>query len=113
MSNNVLRDLGNGRLSFDCEGCGMPHSVMIGEGSGPRWAWNGSMETPTFTPSIHVSWFEPSDKDGEFDDPLKDVKKVCHSFVAGGVIQYLDDCTHRLAGQSAPLHPVEVCDDNP
>lgn len=107
MSNSVLRNLGGGRLSFDCEGCGMPHSVMTGVGSGPRWSWDGSMENPTFTPSVLVTWSEPSDNPDEFDDPSKDVKKVCHSFITGGVIQYLNDCTHHLAGKSVTLKAVE------
>lgn len=31
------------------------------------------------------------------------VGKVCHSFVTDGCIQYLGDCTHRLAGQTVDL----------
>ena len=29
--------------------------------------------------------------------------KVCHSFVTNGRIQYLGDCTHKLAGQTVDL----------
>ena len=112
MMYDVLRSGVDGRLSFDCEGCGMSHSVMTGVGSGPRWSWNGSMENPTFTPSVLVTWSEPSDNPDEFDDPSKDIKKVCHSFVTDGVIQYLSDCTHHLAGKSVPLKAVENPDDN-
>jgi hypothetical protein len=49
------------------------------------------MEAPTFTPSILVrySW--------------SDGPRVCHSFVTGGRIQFLEDCTHHLAGQTVDL----------
>lgn len=30
---------------------------------------------------------------------------ICHSFVRDGLIQYLPDCTHHLAGQTVPLEP--------
>ncbi len=33
--------------------------------------------------------------------PGKD--EVCHSFVTDGQIQFLGDCTHKLAGQTVPL----------
>lgn len=31
------------------------------------------------------------------------VAKVCHSFVREGRIQFLGDCTHRLAGHTVDL----------
>jgi hypothetical protein len=40
------------------------------------------------------------------DDPeYKETLEVCHSFVSEGVIQFLDDCTHSLVGQSVELPP--------
>ena len=32
---------------------------------------------------------------------------VCHSFVNDGQVQFLDDCTHELAGQTLLLLDVE------
>lgn len=78
-------------LWFECPGCGLPHGVHFGPGPGPRWGWNGSVEAPTFTPSILAKW------------PERGVEKVCHSFVTDGRIQFLSDCTHALAGQTVPL----------
>lgn len=98
-----LRTLEGGCLMFRCPGCGEPHMVTVGEGSGPRWGWNGSGDAPTFTPSILVTWSEPSDVPEEFDDTSKDIKRVCHSFVTDGRIQFLEDCTHALAGQTVDL----------
>lgn len=80
-----------GSLWFECPGCEMVHRIMHGFGLGPRWDWNGNLETPTFTPSVLVryQWSE-----GE---------RVCHSFVTDGRIQFLGDCTHALAGQTVDL----------
>ncbi|ARR57004.1 ammonia monooxygenase [Rhizorhabdus wittichii DC-6] len=103
-------------LRFRCPGCGDWHMVPVGDGGGPRWGWNGSVEAPTFTPSIlvrtghHVPghqgdqcWCNWPDKD-EFPD-LKCY--VCHSFVTDGRIQFLGDCTHALAGQTVDLPEIE------
>ena len=98
-----LRTLEGGGLMFRCPGCGEPHMVTVGDGSGPRWGWNGSGDSPTFTPSILVTWSEPSDVPEEFDDTSKDIKRVCHSFVVEGRIQFLADCTHTLSGKTVDL----------
>jgi len=99
----VLRSLEGGRLMFRCPGCNENHQVQTGEGPGPRWGWNGNVDHPTFTPSINVTWSEPSDAPEEFDDTSKDKPMVCHSFVTDGRIQFLGDCTHALAGQTVDL----------
>ena len=88
---NVLASSSEGSLTFFCKGCDQPHSVQYGAGPGPCWGFNGNLEKPTFTPSVLVSWHEGS------------VKKVCHSFVTDGHIQYLADCTHILAGKTVDL----------
>jgi len=92
---------------FRCPGCEDIHCVQVGAGFGPRWGFNGDFDRPTFTPSILVRWNEPSDVEGEFDDPTKDKQMVCHSFVKDGQIQFLGDCTHAKAGQTVHLSPVD------
>ena len=88
---------GGASVLFDCPGCGMLHAPVIRVGIGPKrpcWEWNGSLDTPTFTPSILVTC----------DDYGPEHKRVlCHSFVTGGRIQFLGDCTHDLAGQTVDL----------
>lgn len=101
----VLRTIEGGRLAFRCPGCNETHQVAVGDGPGPRWGFNGDYDRPTFTPSILVTWSEPSDVPEEFDDTSKDRKFICHSFVTGGQIQFLSDCTHSLAGQTVQLKP--------
>jgi hypothetical protein len=87
----------DGKIAFDCPGCGMQHAVTVERGAtGPCWGWNGSMDLPTFTPSILVRW----------DFGPERTPKVCHSFVTDGRIQFLGDCTHALAGQTVDLPEV-------
>lgn len=99
----VLRSGINNGLLFWCPGCNHAHRIQHGDGPRPRWGWNGNAEKPTFTPSVLVRWNEPSDNPAEFDDTSKDIQKVCHSFVRDGMIEFLGDCTHALAGQTVPL----------
>jgi len=80
--------------AFHCPGCECSHQVRVppdvtNTESHPCWSWNGSMESPTFNPSILVY--------GSGDIPR------CHSFVRDGRIQYLDDCTHGFKGQTIDL----------
>jgi hypothetical protein len=58
-----------------------------------NWSWNGDLDAPTLHPSILTRW--------EGGDPF--VKIVCHSFVNNGVVTFLGDCTHSLAGKDLPL----------
>lgn len=76
---------------FECPGCEIHHRIAHGPGDGPRWTWNGNVDAPTFQPSILVRY------------PWGDKQVVCHSFVTDGRIQFLDDCTHALAGQTVDL----------
>lgn len=91
----ILRLAVGNRLHFWCPGCNGVHGIAFGEGTGPRWGWNGNAEKPTFTPSILVRY--------SGDDDGKPVEEVCHSFVTDGLIQFLGDCTHALAGQTVPI----------
>lgn len=102
-----LRGLDGGRVAFMCPGCAEFHQVGVGDGPGPRWGYNQDPDAPTFTPSVLVTWSVPSDVDGEFDDVSKDRKKVCHSFVRDGQIEFLGDCTHSLAGKTVDLPDLE------
>ncbi len=110
----ALYEAPSGTLHFDCPGCGDVHAVSVGEGDGPRWTWNGSLDKPTFMPSLlarsghHIPghdgrecWCTYNDKHS--DDPAPFACGVCHSFVTDGQIQFLADSTHALAGQTVPI----------
>lgn len=95
-----------------CPGCKTYHSVSV-EGS-HAWGWNGDVDRPTFTPSVLVRsghYVPGSIQDScwctyNAEHPEKSERfkcGVCHSFVTDGNIQFLNDCTHELAGQTVPL----------
>lgn len=105
-----------GDLTFWCPGCDQAHMIRHGDGPGPRWGWNGSAESPTFTPSVLVRGTKMTERgradydawrDAGFPRPAPEQfdsgPTVCHSFVTDGQIKFLGDCTHALAGQTVPL----------
>lgn len=111
---------GHGRrqLRFFCPGCQENHVVSVhGEGR-PNWTFNGDLERPTLSPSILVTtghyvpghragapcWCSTKDRVGEDWDFSCG---VCHSFVRDGRIEFLNDCTHALAGQTVDLRTLD------
>ena len=84
------------RILFWCPGCDGAHAPSIA-GNGPHWSFNGDMDKPTFSPSILSTW------DQYQGEAMPPIKHVCHSFVNDGKIQFLADCTHRLANQTVDL----------
>lgn len=92
-----LRSAQDGGILFWCPGCDAAHRVMVGEGQGPRWGYNGNAEAPTFTPSVLVTYNGP---DAGVDGAPS---AICHSFVTDGQIQFLNDCTHSLAGRTVDI----------
>jgi hypothetical protein len=77
-----------------CPGCKCGHvfPVSPSNASGHRWTWNGSMDKPTFTPSMLINK----------DDP----KSRCHSIVTDGKIAFCGDCFHELKNKTVALEPI-------
>lgn len=103
----VLAEGAPGNLAFHCPGCDYLHVLPTGPGTGARWGYNGNPAAPTFTPSVLVRTgkaYLPSAPEWEEGDP----PLVCHSFVSNGRIQFLDDSTHHLAGQTVDLPEITV-----
>lgn len=81
-------------LAFVCPGCALDgssglHVLPVNTtATSPAWEWNGDVEAPTISPSILTH--------GGADT-------VCHSFLRGGVFEFLGDCSHDLAGQHVPM----------
>ena len=69
---------------FHCPGCNYSHIIEV-----PRWTWNGSLDSPTFNPSLLVNNNHPELR--------------CHSFIRDGKIQFLGDCFHELAGKTVDI----------
>lgn len=88
-------------LRFHCVGCNRDHYIQCGAPDGPNWRWNGDAEKPTFTPSVLVT-YDGADAGEDGAPPAR-----CHSFVTDGMIRYLDDCTHGLAGTTIVLTDLE------
>ena len=76
-----------------CPGCECLHRFNVNrpnEVTGARWTWNGNIDSPTFSPSLVFN-------------NVKGEGTRCHSFLRDGVWEFLQDCTHSLAGQKVPL----------
>jgi len=67
-----------------CPGCEDAHRIN------QTWQFDGNVERPTFSPSILVN--------GAMAHGTR-----CHSFVKAGQWQFLDDCDHKLAGQTVDM----------
>lgn len=114
----ILRSMEGGRVAFWCPGCNQCHAIPVADQHNPgiNWGYNGNPERPTFTPSILVrsGHYVPSSADqcwckfnadrvAKGEEPSGFTCGVCHSFVTDGRIQFLNDCTHALAGQTVDL----------
>ena len=102
-----IEDWRNGlaNVYFNCPGCNCSHGVWTeewikdhdGNGKpiyGPKWGFNNDIDKPTFSPSILIQSHHAG------------IKEVCHSFITDGMIQFLGDCTHELAGKTVELPDV-------
>src|SRR4029077_18835220 len=74
-------------IAFHCPGCGYDHAFRVtGNNTRPKWEWNGSLDKPTFTPSLLVNQSHPASR--------------CHLIMTDGRIAFQGDCHHKLAGQT-------------
>lgn len=73
---------------FHCPGCDSSHPFEVECPGGNGWLWNGSLDLPTFRPSLLCN---------------AGTDRVCHSFVTDGKIEFLGDCYHDLKGQTVDL----------
>jgi len=107
----VLQRLSGGVLAFWCPACDEAHQVRVGGRC--EWTWDGNETAPTFSPSVlvrsghYVDGKHPCWCDYNREHPSEPGATCgqCHSFVRGGNIEFLFDCTHKLAGQTVPLPP--------
>jgi hypothetical protein len=66
----------------------------------PSWDFDGNFEEPTLSPSI-------LSRRGTEDSPL-----ICHSFLRGGIFEYLSDSTHPLTGQKISIPDLPTWAEN-
>lgn len=73
-----------------CNGCEKRHLIRVSPSThnDPVWAWNGDIDSPTFSPSVR------------HQNPLE---HVCHYTITDGRVQFHEDSTHMLAGYEIEL----------
>jgi hypothetical protein len=96
-------------VAIFCPGCKTHHVIAtkVPQSNGALWAFNGSMEAPTFTPSLLVRTGKYVPGHEAFDDEGYNLSSICHSFIREGKIQFLGDCTHALKNQTVDLPEVD------
>lgn len=111
MKKGKFEILSDGTLAFWCEGCRSYHGVCIDKDKPVHWDFNGDYNKPTIRPSILVrGTIPPTDEEVKRilnHETFEPVEFRCHSFITDGKIQYLSDCTHKLAGQTVELEEDE------
>ncbi len=82
-------------LMFVCPGCigvlggsGLHMLPVNSKVKEPSWEWDGNLIRPTLSPSILTGRTTPD---------------ICHSYLRDGIFEYLNDCTHALAGQKVEM----------
>ena len=82
---NKAKTDSKGNVLWHCPGCDCAHRVTFG------WKFNNDLVRPTISPSVlnHQPWQENGTR--------------CHCFVRDGKIQFLNDCTHDLKGQTVEM----------
>lgn len=88
----------NGVYFWHCPGCEFGHAVhtKAANTTGAKWNFNGDFNKPTFSPSILVN-----------KGQANPTQPVCHCFVKDGMIEFLNDCTHHLAGKTVQMEDAE------
>ena len=95
-------------IAFWCPGC--RHVVGLPVEGSPAWQWDGNVDKPTVSPSVLQTGVEPmTDEQRAHYMATKElpprVEARCHLFLKNGMLEFLSDCTHELAGQTVPLPP--------
>jgi len=104
-----VRRQGTANWLYWCQGCEEYHQVN------DTWQFDGNLEAPTFSPSVLVTsgHFVSSHKPGDkcwctyaVEYPKRPVSfkcRRCHTFIRNGMVEFLSDCSHALAGQTLPV----------
>lgn len=89
-------------IGWYCPGCKHAHSIRVRvTGAESSWTVSGTPEEPVFSPSVHCS----------YTPEAGGTVTTCHCFVGGaqgqcpGLIEFLADSPHELAGQTVPMVP--------
>lgn len=80
-----------GTYLFHCPACNFSHAIVTRPYKKRHMKFNGDINKPTFFPSVYVR----HRKTGK--------KECCHFFITDGNIQYINDSTHHLKGQTVEI----------
>lgn len=80
-------------VSFYCPACKKPHTINN------TWDIKDANDIVTISPSILYHGTSEL-------FPEKNI--ICHSFIRNSKIEYLNDCTHNLAGKTVELPPMPI-----
>lgn len=100
-----------------CPACKCQHFFYTNGGNEgkPSWGFNGNLESPSFSPSMHIHYDEPTMDDSELDRlmKLRETDKsivvpsvritTCHYYLTAGKLIYMTDCPHELRGHTVDL----------
>lgn len=89
-----------GRYLHWCPGCKSRHIVStdVPNSVGAIWQFDGNVEYPTFTPSVHI----PAEA-YRIGDSYMPRRIVCHYTLREGILSFFIDSGHTLAGSTMPL----------
>jgi hypothetical protein len=96
---------------FFCPGCKCCHGVWTTKANSRKalWEFNGNLEKPTFSPSLLIRFTKDPTPEEQIrilsGEPFQPKQLVCHLFVRDGMLEFLTDCTHELAGKTVPMEP--------
>jgi len=82
--------------------------ILKGQREGTNsWTWNGDIEKPTLRPSILTKKVRDMTNEeyakAMAGETLDIDWIICHTWVNDGKVQFLDDCSHELAGSVVDL----------
>jgi hypothetical protein len=96
LSENITK-IGVKQYLFFCPGCRKIHVFKT-----PKWGFNGDLVKPTLTGS-YLCYENKAYREASKDR----YGHRCHSFITDGQIEFLNDCTHDLKGQTVQLPSLE------
>ena len=98
-----LRRIEEGVIQHWCPACNGRHNFWVNPTKNPTgssWMWDGNVDRPTFSPSMHIFVKPWTDEETGKTIPGK---TICHYFVSEGRISYCSDSSHTLSGQTIDL----------